>query len=164
MTTQRQISLVWAQARDGVIGKDNTIPWRIPEDVAHFKETTRGLPVVMGRRTWESLPPRFRPLPGRRNIVVTSSPEPIPGADTASSVESALALVDDDVCVMGGAQIYSTAMPFATHLVVTHIDLEVDGDTFAPPVDERWSPVTDTGWLESTEGGTRYRIVRYERA
>lgn len=162
--SERDVLLVWAQARGGVIGKDNAIPWHIPEDMAHFKEVTRGLPVAMGRRTWESLPPRFRPLPGRRNIVVTSGTEPLTGAEIAHSVADALAATGGDICVIGGAQIYTAAMPFASALIVTEIDLDVDGDTYAPTIGTVWAPISNTDWLTSPASGARYRFVRYERA
>ncbi|NLU82538.1 dihydrofolate reductase [Rhodococcus sp. HNM0569] len=161
---ERSVTLVWAQANGGVLGRDNTIPWRVPEDMAHFKNVTMGLPVVMGRRTWESLPPSVRPLPGRRNIVVTSAPDTIDGAETADSVAAALALCEGDVCVMGGGQVYAAAMEHATRLVVTHVDLDVDGDVYAPPLTADWSLASDDGWRESAHGGTRYRIAHYHRA
>ncbi|EOM77790.1 dihydrofolate reductase [Rhodococcus rhodnii] len=157
------VSLVWAQANGGVIGDDNAIPWHVPEDMAHFKRSTTGRTVVMGRRTWESLPPKVRPLPGRRNIVVTSHPESIEGAETVASIEEALALCGDDACIVGGGRIYSAAMPFATELVVTHIDLDVDGDCHAPAIDDSFSVGTDSGWQHSEKNGTPYRWVRYTR-
>ena len=103
MTT---VGLVWAQAHDGVIGADGGMPWHVPEDLAHFRAVTGSSDVVMGRRTWESLPPRFRPLPGRRNIVVTRSAEwSADGAERAASLDQALALADgDDVWVIGGGR------------------------------------------------------------
>lgn len=159
----RRVALVWAQSAGGVIGRGNAIPWRIPEDTAHFKAVTTGHPVIMGRRTWESLPPRFRPLRGRRNIVVTRQRDwAADGAEATESIEAALTLAPtEDVCVIGGSQIYAAAMPFATHLIVTEVDLEVDGDTFAPPIGPRWS-ADDTGeWLTSEERGVRYRFVTY---
>ncbi|MFZ2174782.1 MAG: dihydrofolate reductase [Rhodococcus sp. (in: high G+C Gram-positive bacteria)] len=160
----RHVSLVWAQANGGVIGRDNTIPWHVPEDMAYFKEVTMGHPVIMGRRTWDSIPPRFRPFSGRRNIVVTRQSDwTADGADRVGGVEQALGLSDEDVCVVGGAQIYSAAMPFATRLIVTEIDLDVDGDTWAPAIDDAWH-VEETGdWLTSAKNGTRYRWITYTR-
>ncbi|QTJ65698.1 dihydrofolate reductase [Rhodococcus sp. ZPP] len=161
----RQVSLVWAQANGGVIGRDNTIPWHVPEDMAYFKKVTQGHPVVMGRKTWDSLPAKFRPLPGRRNIVVTRQPGWMAGgAETASGLASALALANEDVCIMGGGEIYRAAMPFATRLFVTEVDVTVDGDAWAPPIDDSWY-AEDTGeWLESAKNGTRYRWITYTRA
>jgi dihydrofolate reductase len=161
----RQVTLVWAQGVDGVIGRDNTIPWHVPEDMAYFKRVTDGHPVLMGRRTWDSLPPRFRPLPGRRNIVISRQAGwAESGAEYADGIESALALTDEDVCVIGGAQIYTAAMPFATRLSVTEIDVAVEGDAWAPAIDDSWR-AEDTGeWLTSAKNGTRYRWITYTRA
>ena len=157
------IGLIWAQTPDGVIGADNAIPWHLPEDMAHFKAVTLGHPVIMGRKTWDSLPPRFRPLPGRRNIVVTRQANwSAPGAERADSVERAIALVDDG-WVIGGSEIYSAAMPFADRLVVTVVDLDVDGDSHAPTVGPQWSATDEGDWLLSESTGTRYRFRRFER-
>ena len=132
MTT---LVLVAAVARDGVIGRDGTMPWHLPEDLAHFRRTTQGLPVLMGRRTWESLPERFRPLPGRRNVVVTRQAGwAAPGAEVAASVEAALALVADAprACVIGGGELYAALLPRVDELVLTEIDAGFDGDTRLP--------------------------------
>ncbi|MEU6238311.1 dihydrofolate reductase [Kitasatospora sp. NPDC047058] len=162
------IGLIWAQTLDGVIGADGTMPWRLPEDMEHFKAITLGHPVVMGRRTWESLPPRFRPLPGRRNIVVTRNPEwAADGAERAGSVEEALDRAAGtqpgaEVWVIGGGQVYRAAMEHAAKLSVTEIDLSVAGDTYAPAVDPEWRTSGDEGWRLSTSG-LRYRIRTYTR-
>jgi dihydrofolate reductase len=132
------VALVAAVARGGVIGRDGTIPWRLPEDVAFFKELTTGHPVVMGRRTWESIPDRFRPLPGRRNVVVTRNPSwSAEDAERAGSLEEALAFVEgaERVFVIGGAEVYAAALPHADELILTEIDLVVDGDTSFPEWD-----------------------------
>ncbi|MER7949339.1 dihydrofolate reductase [Streptomyces sp. NPDC096079] len=164
------IGLIWAQTSDGVIGADNTIPWRLPEDMAHFKATTLGHPVIMGRKTWDSLPPRFRPLSGRRNIVLTRDPEwTAEGAERAGSVEAALDLAaaaperaGGVAWVMGGGEIYRAALPHATTLSVTEVATELAGDTYAPAVDADWETAEDSGWQQSTTG-LRYRIRRYTR-
>ncbi|MEV0947890.1 dihydrofolate reductase [Rhodococcus sp. NPDC049939] len=161
----RRVTLIWAQSEGGVIGRASGIPWNIPEDMAFFREVTYGHPVIMGRITWDSLPPRFRPLPGRRNIVVTRNRDwTADGAEVVDSIETALALTDDNVCVIGGAQIYTAAMPFATDIVVTEVGITTDGDTWAPPIDDTWR-TNDTGeWCKSAKNGTRYRRVFYTRA
>ena len=131
-----KVSIVAAVARGGVIGRDNAIPWRIPEDLARFRELTTGHPVVMGRRTWDSLPDRFRPLPGRRNVVVTRDPEwRAEDAERAASLDEALALVDgaSRAFVIGGGQLYVEALPLADELLLTEIDSEIAGDTLFPP-------------------------------
>ena len=161
------VGLVWAQAHDRVIGRDNAIPWRIPEDLRHFKEITGEARVVMGRRTWESLPARFRPLPGRENVVLTSDPSyDAPGARLAASLADALA-DSGDAWVIGGANVYAEAIAIADRLEVTEVDLEVDGDTQARVIGREWmlqesSPAD--GWHESSNDGIRYRFLTYRRA
>jgi dihydrofolate reductase len=146
------ISLIWAQAANGVVGYDNTLPWRIPEDLAHFRALTTGSTVVMGRRTWESLPPRFRPLPDRTNVVVTRDASyDAPGAVVVTSLEQALAL-SDDVWVGGGAEIYAAAISIADRLVVTDVDLEVEGDAVAPAVGPEWREAEVGEWQMSSTG------------
>jgi dihydrofolate reductase len=148
----RRVRLIWAQAANGVVGYDNTLPWRIPEDLARFRALTTGSTVVMGRRTWESLPPRFRPLPGRRNVVVTHDPSyDAPGAEVITSVEAALALAHD-IWIAGGAQIYAATISFADALHVTDVDLQVEGDTFAPQVGPEWCAVDVSDWQTSSTG------------
>ncbi|MEU1984141.1 dihydrofolate reductase [Nocardia sp. NPDC019395] len=156
--------MIWAQTPDGVIGVDNTIPWRVPEDMARFREITTGHTVVMGRRTWESLPARFRPLPGRRNIVVTRQRDwSAEGAETAGSVEAALDLAAPATTwVMGGGEIYRHALPYATELLITEVDTEVHGDAYAPEFGPEWRSADPEAWLES-ESGLRYRTRRFER-
>ncbi|MGF6884162.1 dihydrofolate reductase [Nocardia sp. GAS34] len=161
---QRVVGLIWAQTPDGVIGRDNAIPWRVPEDMAYFQRVTRGHPVLMGRRTWDSLPVRFRPLPDRRNIVITRQPDwSAAGAERAASLEQALTLAGPGpVWVMGGGEIYRAAMDYATELLVTEVDAEVEGDAFAPAIGPEWT-AAEVPWRES-RSGLRYRWLRYLRA
>ena len=160
-----KIALVAAIARGGVIGRDNTIPWRLPEDVARFKVLTTGHPVVMGRRTWNSLPDRFRPLPGRRNVVVTRNPawEGV-GAERAASLDEALRLLDGEsvIFVIGGAELYAAALPVADELVLTEIDLDVDGDTFFPPFDRNTFAEVSREQHVAADG-TPFAFVVYRR-
>ena len=159
------VSLVAAVARGGVIGRDGGIPWRIPEDMARFRELTTGHAVVMGRRTWESLPDQFRPLPGRDNVVVTRNPDwSAQGADRAGSVEDALELLESEprVFVIGGGEIYAAALPLADELLLTEIDAEIEGDTTFPRWDrDEFEEVERRERI--TEGGTRFAFVRYVR-
>lgn len=165
-----RIGLIWAEAHGGVIGAAGGMPWHVPEDLAHFKRTTAGAPVVMGRRTWDSLPSRFRPLPGRANIVVTRQVDwAEEGAVRAGSVDEALALAasdaDDLVWVIGGAELFARTVDAADRLVVTELDLDVDGDTFAPARTADWHVVAidpPTGW-HASRTGIRYRFRTYER-
>ena len=132
------LHLILARAANGVIGHHNQIPWHLPEDMAHFRALTLGQPVLMGRKTWQSLPERFRPLPGRRNIVLTRQHDwQAPGAERADSLAAALALCADapDVWVIGGAQLYADALPLANRVHLTEIALEVAGDAWAPEFD-----------------------------
>jgi dihydrofolate reductase len=159
------VALIWAQAHDGVIGADGTLPWHLPEDMALFRRLTTGSTVVMGRRTWESLPERFRPLPGRTNVVLTSDPGwASDGAFRAGSVAEVLA-EHDSLWVIGGGAVYSALLPHADRLVVTEVDLTVDGDTWAPAIGPEWMPAgrtPDDGWAESATG-LRYAISEYTR-
>lgn len=128
---QERLALIVAVARNRVIGKDGGLPWRIPEDLKHFKKTTLGHAIIMGRRTFESI---GRPLPGRRSIVVSREPEArFEGCEAAHSFGDALALAretDDRPFVIGGASLYEEALPSATEIHLTRIDRDIDGDTF----------------------------------
>jgi dihydrofolate reductase len=133
----REIVIIAAVARNRVIGKDNRLLWNIPEDMAHFKSLTSGHTVIMGRKTWESLPPRFRPLPGRRNIVISRQADyAAPGAEIANSLENALKLASTAaaVFIIGGEQIYRQAMAVADRLEITEVDLEPEGDAWFPEI------------------------------
>jgi dihydrofolate reductase len=139
-----KLHLIFARGSNGVIGKDNAMPWHLPEDLAHFKRVTLGCPVIMGRKTWDSLPPRFRPLPGRINLVITRQPDwQENGAQPSRSLREALSFCEqfDNVWVIGGAQIYAQALPLAQSAMVTEIDAPFEGDAFAP--------IFDSGWVET---------------
>jgi dihydrofolate reductase len=158
------LGLIYARSRNGVIGKDNALPWRLPEDMAHFKAVTMGCTVIMGRKTWDSLPPKFRPLQGRRNIVVTRQAGwQAEGAERAASLEEALARCaqDDRVWVIGGAQLYAQAEPLAVEAQVTEVELEVEGDAFAPTLGSAWRESARERHVSST--GTAYSFVTYRR-
>ena len=132
------LALIAAVARNGVIGRGGALPWRLPEDLQHFRRVTMGAPVIMGRKTWDSLPERFRPLPGRRNIVVTRQADwRAAGAEAAPSFEAALALAGDAAraFVIGGAELYRAALPMADELVLTEIEHDFDGDAVFPALD-----------------------------
>ncbi len=133
-----EVVLIAALARGRVIGVNNTLPWHLPEDMAHFRNATRGHPVVMGRKTWDSLPPRFRPLPGRRNVVVTRNTAwQAEGAEVAHGLQQALALAGaggsaERVFVIGGAELYAAALPLAHTLLLTEIEADIAGDAHFP--------------------------------
>lgn len=155
------VGLIWAEAHGGVIGAEGGMPWHVPEDLAHFKETTIGAPVVMGRKTWDSLPERFRPLAGRENIVVTRQQDwAAEGARRAATVAEAVRGLDR-VWIIGGAEIFRQVIGDADRLEVTELDLEVDGDAYAPSK-TGWRLVDEGEW-QTSRSGVRYRFLGYER-
>ena len=158
------VGLIWAQSPSGVIGRAGGIPWRLPEDLVRFKQLTMGHTVVMGRLTWESLPAKVRPLPGRRNVVVTRQADYMSeGATVVRGLDEAL--TDDVTWVIGGEQIYRLALPIATRCEVTEVEVDLprdDDDALAPVLDEAWVGV-DGDWMVS-ESGLRYRFLSYQRA
>jgi dihydrofolate reductase len=167
MTAARPlVALVAALDRERAIGRDGALLWHDAEDQKHFRRVTMGSPVIMGRRTWDSLPERFRPLPGRRNIVLTRNDAwQAAGAERARSLDDAIAQVGDAarVFVIGGSEIYALALPRADELVLTEIDTTFDGaDAHFPPFDRR-------EWLKSSTephespSGVRYAFVTYQR-
>jgi dihydrofolate reductase len=136
--TRPTLALIAAVARNGAIGRDNALIWHDSDDQKHFRRVTMGCAVIMGRKTWASLPERFRPLPGRRNIVITRSAAwRAPGAEAAASIDAALALLagTPKAFVIGGAEVYALALPLADELVLTEIDADLIGDTFFPAWD-----------------------------
>ncbi|MEX1079451.1 MAG: dihydrofolate reductase [Homoserinimonas sp.] len=171
-TSRSSVGLIWAESEGGIIGSDGTLPWHLPEDLAHFKELTLGSPVVMGRKSWDALPERFRPLPGRRNIVVTRNQDwAAAGAEVAHSLCDSLQLAASGdgaaatIWVIGGAQVFSAAIGEADRLEVTQLRERFDGDTTAPAIDENWSLVAvdpDSGW-HTSRTGIEYRYLSYQR-
>jgi dihydrofolate reductase len=160
----RLVGLVWAQSTSGVIGRAGDIPWHLPEDLARFKRVTMGHTVVMGRRTWDSLPARVRPLPGRRNVVLSRQADFIAdGAEVVDSLDKALS--DPQTWVIGGGQIYALALPYAKRCEVTEVEIELprdDDDALAPVLDEAW--LRETGEWVTSRSGLRYRFHSYCRA
>ncbi len=158
------VGLVWAQTSGGVIGKDGRMPWNLPEDLKHFSRLTRGHPVIMGRKTWDSLPPRFRPLPGRRNIVVTRQTDwNEKGSQRASSLREALSICEHEaeVWVIGGAQMYGQALPLAQRAVITEIAKNFEGGAYAPSFDASWRETARSTHVSSN--GLPYSFVTLER-
>jgi dihydrofolate reductase len=165
------INLIWAQGQNRVIGNHGTMPWHIPEDLAHFREITNNSPVIMGRKTWESLPPRFRPLPNRRNIILTRQPnwgQEYTNSEVikANTLESAttpqiVGAGVKEVWVVGGGQIYSQYLPQASRIEITEIHASFDGDTMAPELGREWEEVRRIPHTSST--GIRFDFVSYLR-
>ncbi len=165
-TDTPRLHLIFARASNGVIGRDGRLPWHLPEDLAHFKRTTLGCPVIMGRKTWDSLPLKFRPLPGRANIVITRQAGwQAPGAVRAGSVAEAVAAGAGagaaDAWVIGGAEIYAQALPLADTAVVTEIDSPFAGDALAPTLGTEWTPQAEP-W-QTAANHLRYRFVTWRR-
>jgi dihydrofolate reductase len=160
------ISLIWAEAADRVIGRDGTIPWRLPEEQQMFKRLTMGATVVMGRGTWESLPDSVRPLPGRRNIVLTrQSSYDAHGAEVVHGLDDALAAADGDVWVIGGAAVYAEALPRADQVVRTRVHVQVDGDARAPVLGPDWAMVgrDPAEGLHGSDSGLSYCVATFRR-
>lgn len=160
--TQPAISMIVARSRNHVIGRDNQMPWKISADLQFFKRVTMGHPVIMGRKTWESI---GRPLPGRRNIVVSRNPEfELSGAELAGSLDEALERLQDSprVFVIGGEQLFKQAFPKADKLYLTEIELDVDdGDTFFEiPDPASWQEIER---IPASEGDTQFSFVTLER-
>lgn len=157
------IAIVVAHAANGTIGRDGDLPWRLPTDLRQFRAITHGGTVVMGRKTWESLPPRFRPLPGRRNVVLSRDPAYAPeGAEVFPSLRAALDACDRDCFVIGGAATYAEALPLADRCYVTHVEGAVEGDAVFPLLDaEEWECVEESEAIE--ENGHRFAFRVHER-
>lgn len=159
-----ELKAIWAQGRGGVIGYQGRLPWHLPPDLAHFKAQTLGCPVIMGRKTWDSLPPRFRPLPNRLNLVVTRQTNwQHPGAQALVSLEQGLRVCREQgattAWVIGGAQLFAQALPLITEAVVTEIDADFVGDAYAPPLGPQWREYSRQA--HHTPEGLGYSFVRY---
>ncbi|WP_088284090.1 dihydrofolate reductase [Ideonella sp. A 288] len=163
-----RLALIAAVARNGVIGHDNQLLWRLPEDLKHLRARTMGCPVVMGRKTWDSLPPKFRPLPGRHNIVVTRQAGwQAEGATVAHSLAEALTAAGDvpRVWVIGGAELYAAAMPLADELALTEIDADFTGDVHFPPwVRDHFTELSRVRHRAAPPNDFDYSFVDYRRA
>jgi dihydrofolate reductase len=159
-----RLTLILARARNGVIGARGGLPWRIPEDLAFFKRTTMGRPIVMGRKTWESI---GRALPGRRSIVVTRNRGyTAAGAEVVHDLDEALARCagSDEVFVIGGAQLYEDALPRADRLLLTEIDADFDGDTLLPaPAPDRWREASREHYPPTNGRPFAFDFVDYRR-
>jgi len=162
MTPQPLVQIVVAYTRNRVIGRDNALPWRLPGDLAHFKRSTLGCPIIMGRKTWESL---GRPLPGRLNVVVSRNPRYVAeGAMVCARLEDALAACADTprVCIIGGEQLFRVALPLTDEIIATEIHADIEGDTFFPPLQaDEWQEVRREA--QPGENGLQYDFVTLRR-
>ena len=158
------INMIFARAANGVIGHNNAMPWHLPEDLAHFKKLTLGSPVIMGRKTWDSIPAKFRPLPGRTNVVITRQTGwQAEGTQIARSLQDALTLcqTSNEVWIIGGAQIYAQAEPLASRIEVTDIYETYEGDAFAPELGAQWQQGETQHHVSST--GLNFSFSTYTR-
>ncbi|MDJ0879979.1 MAG: dihydrofolate reductase [Halieaceae bacterium] len=165
------LALIAAVSDNGVIGRNNRLPWYIPADLRYFKQVTLGKPVIMGRKTWESM---NRALPGRTNIVITRQPDyvaegarVVPDLSAAIELAESVAMIDgvDEVMIIGGAEIYRLALPMADRLYLTEVHAEVEGDTFFPDWDrEQWREASREQHEAPGSDGYRYSFTVYERA
>lgn len=165
------VNLIWAQSKNGVIGNHGSMPWHIPEDLAHFRQITQNKPVIMGRKTWDSLPERFRPLPYRRNIILTRSPKwgvELSNINSlvkiANSIETSMSPIIvgrqvPEVWVVGGGQIYPQFLKYASRIEVTEIQEDIDGDTKAPELSSDWREERRVRNLSAS--GLRFDFVTY---
>jgi len=160
------ISMIAAVARDRVIGGDGQLLWHLPEDMAFFRRTTMGHPVLMGRRTWNSIAPRWRPLAGRRNLVITRDAAwDYAGAERSSTLDEALAKVADapKVYIIGGGALYAAALSLADELVITEIDKAFVGDTYFPPFKDEFVEVSREAHHAAAPNDFDYAFVTYQR-
>lgn len=156
------ISLIAAMANNRVIGKDNQMPWHLPADLGHFKAITLGKPIIMGRKTYESI---GRPLPGRKNIVISRDKSyKLEGCETASSLEEAITLVSEaeEIMIIGGGNLYAQALPHADKLYLTFIDLDVDGDTRFPKYEDlKLTEIKREKYLKDEKNPYDYQFVDF---
>lgn len=163
------VSAIAALSRNRVIGKDNDLPWRLPDDMKFFMETTKGHHVIMGRKNYDSLLPKFKPLPNRTNIVITRQRDfEAPGCTVLHAIEPALDLArshsEKECFIIGGAEIYKLAMPHTTRLYLTEIDAHIEGDTYFPVVDmNEWKETSRTHHPADQRHSYAFDIVVYDR-
>lgn len=160
------VAIVVARAGNGVIGRDGGLPWRLPSDMRRFRELTSGHTVVMGRRTFESIPDRYRPLPDRRNLVLSSNPDwRAPGAEVFADLATALDACDGDCFVIGGERTYREALPLADRVYATEVEGEIDGDVFFPGLAQgEWRCIERSERVVENEHGFTFCVYERERA
>lgn len=163
------ISLIAAHTTNRVIGKNNTLPWHLPDDMKYFMQTTSKHPVIMGRKNYDSIPEKFRPLPNRQNIIITRQPGfQAPGCDVVNSLHDAFARAatyqTNEIFVIGGAEIYAQALPHAQRLYLTEIHTTLEGDTFFPTWNKAdWREVTRQPHAADARHAFSFDFVVYER-
>lgn len=163
MLLDKTITLVAAMAANRAIGLEGRMPWHLPRELRHFKQTTMGKPIVMGRKTWESI---GRALPGRQNLVVTRNQQfAAPGCDVAGSLQEAVALArSEEVMVIGGGQLYAEALPVADRMILTLVDCQPEADTWFPQWDEdEWVELASRVELPDGQNPYAYRVIELEK-
>lgn len=163
------VSLIAALTKNRVIGKNNDLPWHLPDDMKYFMQTTKGHHAIMGRKNYDSIPEKFKPLPNRTNIVVTHQPSfKAPGCIVVNSLERGLEIArsngEREAFVIGGAEIYRLSIPFADRLYLTEINAVIDGDTFFPDVDHKlWREVSRKGHPADERHPYSFDFVIYDK-
>jgi dihydrofolate reductase len=164
-----EISAIAALSRNRVIGRDNDLPWKLPDDMRFFMETTKGHHVIMGRKNYDSLKGKFKPLPDRTNIIITRQKNlQAPGCIILNDIEAAVDVArknsETECFIIGGSEIYKLAMPLTTRLYLTEIDADIDGDTFFPAIDKsRWKEVSRTHHNADERHKYAFDFVRYDK-
>lgn len=161
--TNAAVSLIWAMAKNRVIGNHNTLPWHLPADLRHFRDTTTGHCIIMGRKNYESI---GRPLPNRNNIILTNNPSfEAAGCIVVHCIEQALQQCrEEEIFIIGGAEIYRLFLPLAQRLYITEIDAEADGDTFFPEYDtQEWQETERRSYHSDEKNPYSYSFVKYQR-
>jgi dihydrofolate reductase len=156
------VRAIWAQTPSKVLGDGEDLLWHLPEDMKFFKQTTHNQTVVMGRKTWDSLPERFRPLPNRRNVIVSRTNTAYAGAETVTDLKAFLTETTEDVWIIGGSQIYQAALPYTNELYITQVQLDITEGVYAPEYVDQFSLVNRTPLMISTNG-TKYQFEQWAR-
>lgn len=162
---RQMISLIVAKSRNNVIGKNNTLPWRLKSDLKHFKDVTMGMTVVMGRKTYQSIFDRLGgPLPGRSNVVLTRDSEFRPEGVTVLDDISKIGDLEGDVCVIGGGEIYRLALPYVERIYCTEVDATIEGDTFFPEISaDSWTEIDRTHHSADESNDFAFDFVTYQK-
>jgi dihydrofolate reductase len=155
------IKIIVARSRNGVIGNSNKLIWNLPADLKRFKEVTTGHPIVMGRKTYESI---GRPLPNRRNIIVTKDENlDIKDCEVVNSIEEALLLTNNDCFIIGGGEIYKQVIGISEKIYLTEVDEDFFGDTYFPDIDQSWSMTSQQDFKADEKNKYNYSFITYER-
>lgn len=160
----KEVILIAAVAKNGIIGKGNELPWKLPKDMKFFANTTKNHTVIMGRKTWDSIPSKYKPLPDRRNIVITRQLENIDGAEVFDNFEKAIEASTGQIYICGGGEIYKLALSFATKLILTEVHAEIEGDILFPNFNQKQYKITSKEeHLADEKHAYAFDFVTYEK-